>query len=165
MYYPIKNYKCYIIVCYSFTSTIVLLSGVAPPTMCWIHYAYCKNVQSELFLNSSYYAHTNPLFASLQLLKLDEACILQTALFMGKIKLHLLPISCLNLFGKPIVHGYNTRHSSYFNIPYCRTVVKSRCITVRGPLLWDTLPINISDSRSTSEFKRALFKYLISQYL
>ena len=118
----------------------------------------------RLICNAEYNAHTQPLFARLNLLTINDVFLLQTAMFMGKVKFKMLPLKCLNYFIISNAICYGRRAVSYFKIPTAHSLFKSRCISVRGPTLWDALPPLIVNSSSLFELKHAIFNYAIMQY-
>ena len=59
---------------------------------------------------------------------------------------------------------YETRKKSYFNSESCRTGTRENSISVRGPRLWDTLPIEIQNSPTVGLLKRSLIILYINSY-
>jgi Reverse transcriptase (RNA-dependent DNA polymerase) len=118
----------------------------------------------RLVTRSSYRAPTGPLFRRLRLLRLEDIHKLQTALFMFKFKYCILPLSCMNYFSVNLIHSHFTRHICYFNLASFRTSIRERCITVRGPRLWDSLPIALQNCSSIHMLKTELTNNIISVY-
>ena len=119
----------------------------------------------RIISNAPYRNPSTPLFKKLELLRLDDLITLQTALFIYKSKLGLLPKSCSNyliIANRERLH--NTRVFSYFVIPKCRTVLRKNCISVRGPTLWNTLPPNLQAASTITEFKRSMITFLFAKY-
>ena len=76
----------------------------------------------RIVTNSFYLAPSVPIFAKLKLLKLDDIFTFQTAQFMGKFKLNLLPDSCKSYFTVSNTdRPHHTRKTSYFTHISCRT--------------------------------------------
>ena len=82
----------------------------------------------------SFDAHTSVLFREQEILKLSDIYLYQIGKFMYLFKRGLLP----NYFGDMFtlasqIHSYNTRNSSLFYIPHCRTNVRKFSIRFQGP--------------------------------
>ena len=58
------------------------------------------------------------------------------------------------------LHNYGTRNPLNMIIPKARTEHFQRSIIVKGPQLWNKLPIDIQRSPSVTVFKHALRSYL-----
>ena len=54
-----------------------------------------------------------------------------------------------------------TRQENDLYIPQTRTVVGERQVPVRGPKLWNKLPVEITNTVSITAFKKRLKKYLL----
>lgn len=151
------------------------------------HLIYCniiwgsaaKTTLNELFLlqkravriinKCGYLTHSDPLFKKLGLLKVfdlfDHCC----ALFVYKFKNNYLPSVCATLVS--LNPRYNNDNMSYslrlvseFTIPFARTSIRERCITVRGPKIWSNLDEDIKNSLSISIFKKKLSNFHINKY-
>ena len=59
---------------------------------------------------------------------------------------------------------HDTRHCSFFKIKKFRTTTGENCIAVRGPRIWDSLPLEVQEKTSISLFKRELLLHYISTY-
>ena len=60
------------------------------------------------------------------------------------VKNHHLPLSCERYTSvTDPVRLHNTRNVGYFFFPKFRTVIRENSINVRGPQLWNALPIEI----------------------
>jgi len=51
-----------------------------------------------------------------------------------------------------------------FNIPFARTSIREKCITVRGPKIWFSLEEDIKNSISISNLKNQLKKFYVNKY-
>ena len=60
------------------------------------------------------------------------------------------------------IHSYNTRHSSLFYIPHCRTNFRKFSIRFQGPTFFNSLSREIQNSESISLFGKRLKKFLLS---
>ena len=120
----------------------------------------------RIITKSSFWSSTKPLFHRLNLLMLPDLIKFQACQFMFCIKNKLLPNSCLNLFkSSNQLRSHNTRHVSYFASVQFRTGIRENCIVVRGPKLWDRIPLSIQNSLSISAFKKDMFSEYISKYV
>ena len=108
---------------------------------------------SNIFFQSHYLAHTQPLFIDLFLLPLDKLTLNRIGIIMYKICNGLLPevINVLYVSNKDI-HSYNTRSSNLLRVPKGSTNFVN--ISTR---LWNVLLVNVS----ISTFKHNLKTYLL----
>ena len=117
---------------------------------------YCRIISF-----SSYRAHSNPLFRSLNILTIYSIYKLQLAVYMFRQMKNLLPgINPFN-FSQPS-HKYNTRHKSELHIDRCRTKMRQSTVQFQGPKLWNSLPQNIVNEPSLGAFKNSIKNFLVS---
>ena len=111
-------------------------------------------------------AHTNPLFKSLMILKLEDIYSLYLGKFMFSLKKNSVPSS----FSRSIlrtnqVHGYNTRSSKKIYIPFCRTNVRHFSVFFyQGPVFFNKLNAFICDAPSLYSFQSRVKNFLLSCY-
>ena len=122
----------------------------------------------RIISKSGYLSHSNPLFKNLGLLKLSDLYDHCCALFVYKFRNNYLPSVCGSLLS---INTRTTKNVSYslrlvneFNIPFARTSIRERSITIRGPKIWSSIEEDIRDAPSVSIFKKALLKFLINKY-
>ncbi len=124
-----------------------------------------QNRAIRLITRSPFRSSCNPLYFSLNLLKIIDIVKFQTVQFMFKIKHNLLPSSSLRLFSvydPQRIH--DTRKKPYFLIEGCRTIVRENSVNVAGPKLWDSLPRYIQDATCISVLKRLMLECLCKPY-
>ena len=115
--------------------------------------------------HSSFLAHTEPIFKQHKILKFYDLYKLETALFMFTCHKCLLPQSLSQYFElNNEVHTYPTRSSSNYHLPLVRTNLVLKSIFYRGPLCWNSLPVEVRDSCSLNVFKGKLKRYMICLY-
>src|SRR5579872_4989479 len=122
-----------------------------PTTFAILWVCAAKSILDELFklqkravriLNKSpYLSHSDPLFKRCNILKVYDLYVYSCALFIYKYKNNYLPntMSCstfLLINNRPtsdITYSLrSTRLINEFNIPFARTSIREKCITVRG---------------------------------
>ena len=84
-----------------------------------------------------------------------------------KAKHLMLPVTLQKYFSDlNSIHMHNTRSSSKgnFHVFSSRTSLKSKCISVNGVKLWNSLDINIRNISSIVSFKNKLKRKFIDQY-
>ena len=114
---------------------------------------------------SAFDAHTSPIFKKLDLLKLNDICMLQLGQFMFHHKSSLLPERFDNMFFKnDQIHTFNTRNSSKYHVPSCRTNIRQFSVRFQGPKFLNSLPHDLVDIVSSILFKKSLKQYLCSTY-
>ena len=48
--------------------------------------------------------------------------------------------------------------------PYCRTTLKSMCLSIRGPVMWNKLHSDLKNSTTVNMFKKRYKTFLVSEY-
>ena len=102
-----------------------------------------------------YLYHTEPLFSSTKILKIDDVFILMVCIYIYKNNL-------ISYFNR--THNHNTRHYSQLQPFFQRLTTTQKSIYYIGPTLLNTLPEDIKRAPSLESFKNALKRYLISNY-
>jgi len=116
---------------------------------------------------SSYLAHTSPIFKDLAILKLSDINLYSAVFFIYKCKHNYLPLVCNQfLTANDIVDDstYNVRTVNEYLIPFSRTNMRTKCLNVRGPKQWITLPDDVGNATSLSNFKTTFFSSGFSIY-
>ena len=108
-------------------------------------------------------AHTNPLFKSPMILKLEDIYSLHLGKFMFSVKNNSVPSS----FSRSIlrtnqVHGYNTRSSNKFYIPFCRTNIRKFSVFYQGPVFFNKLNAFICDAPSLYSLQSRVKNFLLN---
>lgn len=119
----------------------------------------------RLCTNSSYRDHSDPLFSTLQTLKVDDINILQIALFMFRLQNGHLPSYFLPLFNmNKDIHSYPTRQTDKFHLRNPKTALASKSIRHTGPDVWNSLPTEIRNLKSIYSFRKAVKTMLLCKY-
>ena len=120
----------------------------------------------RIVAHAPFLAHTQPLFASLKILRLNEMYMYQSAIFMYLCQHLLLPSSLLELYSlNNHFHNYNTRSANNYHLPKSHTSFFQRSIIYNGPQLWNSLPSAIRDSKSVNVFKNRYKTFLLNSYV
>ena len=107
--------------------------------------------------NSSYLSASKPLFDKYKTFDVFSLYKKEVAVFMFKYQRNLLPQSFDNMFTKrKDIHTYNTRNKDNYQI----SAHKIKGILHTGPRIWNSLPYNIKNAKSISQFKTKLYSYL-----
>ena len=116
--------------------------------------------------NSSYNAHTDPLFHELKILKIDDINFLQTATFMFRYAKNLLPQAFNNFFSyNKNIHSYPTRTRNNIHLKNPRILLAHKSLRHHGPDVWNALPNHSKHSTSfLKPFKRKLKEIMINKY-
>ena len=113
-------------------------------------------------------SHSEPLFKSLNLLKLNDVIELQILSFVYQWSHRLLP-PCFSEYFKftSSVHSYSTRQSSKRNL-YLASVNTTqyglRSLKFTGPRLWNSLPTSLTTSNSLRIFCKTLKNSMLNFY-
>lgn len=137
-----------------------------------------KSILNKLFIlqkravriinKCGYLTHTDLLFKKLNFLKIfdlhEQCCVL----FVYKFKNNYLPLECdpfltINTRADNEV-SYSLRFVNDFTIPFARTTIRERCISVRGPKIWSKFDEEIRNSASISILKKNIRKFFINKY-
>ena len=59
---------------------------------------------------------------------------------------------------------YNLRHVHCFETPSYRTSFREKCLKIRGPKYWDSIPDNIKSIDSLAAFKCSIRDMIIDKY-
>ena len=103
---------------------------------------------------ADYLAHTNPLFLSSGILKLEDLHIFNLCVHIYKFR---------NLYSER-EHDHNTRSTGNLVPTFQRTNLTQRSLFYCAPLAWNVLPSDVKNSSSVRTFKKNLKFYLISLY-
>ena len=114
--------------------------------------------------NVDYQYHSNVLLKELRILKLFDIIELKTAMIMYKAK-KKLPLNIQRLFSVDEVTYYNTRQLKNMKQVYIRTTLKSKCISICGVKLWNSLKRYLRKSTSLPRFKKEYKKSLFQNYV
>ena len=61
--------------------------------------------------------------------------------------------------------SYTMLSSNKFKIQYTRTSLKAKCVSVKGPKLWNEVPKSVTCIQTPTKFKKVLKYELINVYL
>jgi hypothetical protein len=117
---------------------------------------------------SSYLAHTEPIFKTFGLLKIQDIRYFQISVFMFRFTSGSLPLRFQNYFqGVSEIHGHFTRgaSNSALKIIFAKTNRRKRTIKITGPYIWNELPIYVKKSPSLPAFKYHLKNYILHKYI
>ena len=119
----------------------------------------------RIITGSKYNEHSDPLFKSLHIPKLDDLLNIQMcktihAFLNGELPNPLRPIFCSN----SNVHSFNTRQHNDLHFAPMRMDIVFRSFICRAPNLWSKLPDRLKDIRSTQSFDSQIKKHFISSY-
>ena len=115
--------------------------------------------------NAKYNAHTEPLFKSLQLLKIGDLWKLQDLKFLYKLKNSQLPTYFQSIFiQQSDVHSYNTRNLAQYRMPQSKHLFVNNSIRFRLPDIINSCPSNIKDKIQTHSYP-GYIKYVKLHFL
>ena len=117
--------------------------------------------------NSMWLEHTNPLFQSLNTLKIQDLHSLQVGIFMYQFHHNLFPDDLLepNYFTmNNEVLNYNTCGATNIRIGLVNTCLAYNTIRIQGALLWNVLLTSLKNTPSINVFKHSYKKMLMDNY-
>ena len=109
-------------------------------------------------------SHTNPIFSSLKVLKLDDIYLLHSLVHMYKtMVLNKYPLFKNSITMAQPHHNYSTRLVNlivpHFRVNKCKQMLIYQCIRS-----WNYLPLYIKDMPNATMFKKACINFLLSRY-
>ena len=104
---------------------------------------------------STFLAHTDPLFHSNNILKIHDMYRLSVGLYM---------YDNWESGNYSASHDYNTRNHNSLVPNTSRLTITQNSLSVVGPNIWNSLPIDIRESPTRNIFKNRLSTYFISNY-
>ena len=110
----------------------------------------------RIITNSNYLEHTNPLFRSTKILKLEDITKVAIANFMYANK-----NTIQNLLSS---HDHNTRHRDNLTLPLHRLTKFQHSISYLGPVVWNSIPPEIQDASSISTFTNRLKNNILTTH-
>ena len=133
--------------------------------------SYHKHKKITIITEESYsynhiIAHTDPLFSTTKLLKLDDMYKHQLGIFMHKVTHFQLPQNMSSMFLRidNNIHSHKLRNHNAYYIQQIRTNTRKSTINVSGPKFWNTLPANIRQHVSIHQFKKKFKELLLTKY-
>ena len=112
-----------------------------------------------------YIAHTDPLFSTTKLLKLDDLHKYQLDIFMHKVTHFQLPQNMSSMFLRTDnIHSHKLRNQNAYYIQQIRTNTRKSTINFSGPKFWNTLPANLRQLVSIHQFKKKSKELLLTKY-
>ena len=122
----------------------------------------CQKRIVRLILKKSRWEPSSPLFKRLKLVKLQDFNKVNSAQFVYKAVNGLIPSPITFAVRAP--GPYNLRQNEPLIVPFSRFNQTQRFISIRGPLIWNALPLDIRTSRTLQTFKKRIKSYYIDQY-
>ena len=115
----------------------------------------------RIISNVNYYDHTDPLYKSLGVLKINDIFVLESLKFVH-CQLHTQQIFS---FTRVLdVHNVNTRSRNQLRPSFPRTELQRRFVLYSGCQNWNALPIDIQNIRNKVSFKIKAKRLIIDQY-
>ena len=151
----------------------IILPHITYCNILWANMCYTKlrkihRLQKKIVricTGSQYLAPTKPLFHSLRTLNVFDINKMQIASLMHRYFLNTLPTYLMSMFSLNChVHDHNTRNVTKFHISVVTTNSMHKSIRHSGPIVWNSIPEVIRNTRSTCTFKKRLKHLLLSQY-
>ena len=141
--------------------------GLYLQVICSKTFPYSKSIVRVMTFNKIT-DHSNPIFARLELLKIDDIRQLQLLLFVHDCLNKTAPVYFNDYFVScSQLHHFNTRLASRGDLFLERKNTFQygiRSIEHNGVRLWNMLPVSIRESFSGSVFRSELKKHLLSAY-
>ena len=109
-----------------------------------------------------FYAHTDPIFRKLGILKFHDIHLFQLGLFMYSYQNRTLSLKFDSKFTlQKEIHSYHTRNSHLHRLPLCRTHIKQFSVFYQGPKFYNSLCTEIVNSSSSISFRKHLRRFSI----
>ena len=119
----------------------------------------------RLCTNSHYLANSSPLFKLLNSLTVYDIHKLNVACFMFKFTKNLLPPRFDDYFQRSDqIHSYVTRFAHHIRPHFYSTDLARNTIRTYGPILWNSIDLNVRKCNSTKQFCNSYRQSLLSHY-
>ena len=118
----------------------------------------------RIITNSTYLAHTDPLFTNLRIIKIQNLYTYVCSIIIYKLIRGIFPLSFASTIDLRLVHhNVNTRSNrSKYYVPFCRTSLRQRSLSYSLPKLTNEffMPHNLDVSTSIFDLKKKLRLFL-----
>jgi len=116
----------------------------------------------RIICNVPYGAHTSNLFISLGILPFATMNKFHVGVFMHRLHTNTLPGNFSRWFRKNLdIHSHHTRSLNKYHQISSHTTIRQHSIRIYGPILWNTLPADLTNTQSLYQFKNKLKIYLL----
>ena len=107
------------------------------------------------------YDHVTPILKKLQWIKIENKINFDICVFMYKSLNHLLPEWLFEFPSVGVAQVRPTRQSNNLIVKRTTTDLGARALSVRGPRVWNEIPLNVKSSTSIQLFKENLKKHFL----
>ena len=121
-----------------------------------------QNFAAKVALGALKYDHVTPLLKELKWLKVQEKYKYELGVTIYNIINKNVPSWLFSLPTTRQTHSVNTRQQHQLHVPKTNTFIAERSISVAGPKLWNSLPLNVKNKNSLPAFKNKLRDYLLN---
>ena len=128
----------------------------------WVKRTGCRiKVQLKNIYNikevSSVMCVSKAAFLKLNTLTIADLVKFKSMVSMYKIYNNLMPSNILSYFCMVhMSHDHDTCQAGHFKNMYCRTTLKSMCLSIRGPVMWNKLHSDLKNSTTVNMFKKGI---------
>ena len=118
----------------------------------------------RIITDSAYYAHSDPLFKQLEMLKVSDLYLIHCQTYMYKsLVLNKHPKFKETILSLQTYHHYQTRNTTMRNV-YCRISICKQSIVYNAVKGWNSLKSYVKDAKSLQSFKAACKKEIVMSY-
>ena len=118
----------------------------------------------RILTDSAYYAHSDPLFKQLKLLKLNDLFKFHCQIFMHKtMNLNYYPRYRQRIIALQSVHSYNTRNTT-LKTPFCRSDFCKQSLLYQGIKAWNQLSDDLKNITPLKSIKRKCKEKIVNRY-
>ena len=121
-----------------------------------------QNFAAKVALGGAKYDHVTPFLRELKWLRVKDKYTYELGLSVYNIINKNVPSWLSSLPTRGETRSRNTRQEHQLHVPSTRTHMAARSLLVSGPVLWNSLPDSIRNSKSLPTFKKELKNYLLS---
>ena len=121
----------------------------------------------RIICNAKYNSHTDPLFKSCGILKLEDLYLQQSLLFVFDFLSNNLPVSFTDMFkfNRDMPDARITRQSDLLHIDRCQSKFASSLPLYSLPIVWNRWVFVVSNHMSKIQFKKKIKLACINKYL
>ena len=138
-------------------------SGTTKSNLSRLHVLQKRAVRTIAMAKSR--SPTSPIFAKLNILKLNDIFEVNIAAFTYRYQNSLLPSRFEDFYVfNQSVHSYNTRHATDIRIGNVRRTKYKHCLKYRSAKIWNNLPDDMKFCKTIASFRKRMTKHFICHY-
>ncbi len=122
-----------------------------------------QNFASKVAIGARKYDHVTPILKQLTWLKIEDNILYDVSVLVFKILRNYFPDWLFTLQTVGETRNILTRQINDLVVPRVTTDYGNRILTVKGPRIWNELPVNVREEHTLPSFKRKLKAHILNK--